>query len=942
MWKSRVPGTVPAIRPAQPVESDQEVRSPVSDTTTPDLTPELSAPYSTDLDELLDALSTRRDGLSAAEASQRLETHGPNRLPEPERPGVVARFLSHFRDVLIIVLLVAAALTAVLQEWIDTIVILGVVLVNATIGFVQEGRAEQAIEGIRRMLSARAVVRRDDEWVDVDAEEVVPGDVLRLSAGDRVAADVRLLSVTNLSIEESALTGESVPSGKEVTTLAADTPVGDRENMAFSGSIVAQGQGWGVVTATGSATELGRITTMISEVEAIETPLTRQMARFGKVLSAAILAMAVGLIGIGTLLHGLDVDGLLLAAISFAVAAIPEGLPAILTITLAIGVQRMARRNAITRRLNAVETLGSVTVICSDKTGTLTRNEMTARRVVTAGADYEVGGVGYAPEGEILADGDPVGDDLPPDLAPLIEVMGVCNDGRLVEGDDGWEVAGDPTEGAMLALAAKAGVDASAWQRRASVPFESEHKLMGTLEVAPDGRVEVLVKGAPERLLDRSAAQIGADGAQVPLDRAAWEEHAGEIARAGMRVLAAARRSADAEADRLELADLDEGLVFAGLVGIQDPPRPEAIEAIADCRRAGIRVKMITGDHADTAGAIGAEMGIGGEHAVVTGPELEAATDEELAELAVDRDVFARTSPEHKLRIVTALQAAGEVVAMTGDGVNDAPALKRADVGVAMGVKGSEATKEAAEIVLADDNFESIERAVEEGRTIYDNLRKSIMFILPTNGAQALVMLVAVVFGMELPLTPVQILWVNMVTAVTLALALAFEAGEPGLMQRPPRPPGGSILDREFLQRLVMVSVLMGGATVLMFLWTEASGHSLEFARTVALTTLVVAEVFYLFNARYLRAPSWPPAGVVGNRGVWVAIGVLAVLQLGFVYAPFMNTAFGSEPLALGDWLIPAIIGAAIFVVVEIEKAIVTRRSALTAEPALTAPSARS
>ncbi|MFN7148429.1 MAG: HAD-IC family P-type ATPase, partial [Microthrixaceae bacterium] len=852
-----------------------------------------------EMGEVFTATGSSPDGLTAEEAGRRLVAFGPNRLPEPARRGALVRFVSHFSDVLILVLIGAAVVTAVLQHWLDTAVIVAVVVINATIGFVQEGRAEQAIDAIRRMLSVRASVRRDGTWQEIDAQDVVPGDVVRLRAGDRVPADARLFEVATLSIEESALTGESLPSEKTTGAVDPDAPVGDRDDMAYSGCLVAQGHGLGVVTATGSTTEIGRINRMIAQVEAVQTPLTKQMSRFGSVLSVVILGLAVVLVFIGWTVHGDGPAALLMAAIGFAVAAIPEGLPAILTITLAIGVQRMARRNAITRRLDAVETLGSVTVICSDKTGTLTRNEMTVREVVTAAGTYQVTGIGYRPDGHLESEGQQVPELLPPSLDALVEVMAVCNDSTLAEVDGEWTVHGDPTEGALKVLSGKARFDVASHRRLAVVPFQSENKLMATLEVARDGRRHVLVKGAPERLLERCDRQLDETGRPEVLQREWWEQRARSLAAEGMRVLAAARRPADDATETLELGDLDDGLVFAGLVGILDPPRPSAIDSIEVCRGAGIRVKMITGDHAGTAGAIATEMGISSGGAAITGPEIEAASDDELVGLVGEHDVFARTSPEHKLRIVTALQRRGEVVAMTGDGVNDAPALKRADVGVAMGIKGSEATKEAAEIVLADDNFESIERAVEEGRTIYDNLRKSILFILPTNGAQSGVMLAAVVFGLDLPLTPVQILWVNMITSVTLALAFAFESAEPGLMQRAPRRPGGSIIDAAFLRRLVLVSLLMGGATITMFLATEATGRSVEFARTVALNTLVVSQVFYLFNSRFLRAPSRPPRSFRGNPAVWWAVGSLAVLQLTFVYAPFMHALFQSEPLPL-------------------------------------------
>ncbi|NLB06681.1 MAG: cation-transporting P-type ATPase [Desulfobulbaceae bacterium] len=882
--------------------------------------------HSLPAETILAELATSTAGLARDEAKRRLKDVGPNRLPPPPRESLLKRFFKHFHDLLIYILLAAGFVTAVLGHWVDTGVILGVVCINAIIGFLQEGKAEEALQGIRKMLSVKAHVRRDRQWGEIDAGTLVPGDIVRLRSGDRVPADLRLLEAANLRIEESALTGESVPSSKKIDPADEDAGIGDRHCLAYSGTMVTAGHGVGVVGATGPNTELGRISTMISEVQRLETPLTREMRRFGTVLSIAILTLALVMVVVGRLLHGYGISELFLAAIGFAVAAIPEGLPAILTITLALGVQRMARRNAITRKLNAVETLGSVTVICSDKTGTLTRNEMTARHVVTRAGRFDVEGTGYAPEGSISLDGRDATLEDHGSLQALVEVMAVCNDAEL-RGEEGvWSVLGEPTEGALRTLAQKTVFDETSYDRLAVVPFESDNKFMATLNRLPGGGRRILLKGAPDRLLDRSTHQLEADGTIVPLDRAVWEERIEALGAEGLRVLAAARREVEEETDTLAVEDVQADMVFLGLVGIIDPPRPEAIEAIRSCRQAGIRVVMITGDHAGTASAIAREMGISDDGRAVTGAELEAATDEQLQELVKGTVVFARTSPEHKLRLVKALQANGEVVAMTGDGVNDAPALKRADVGVAMGIKGTEATKEAAEIVLADDNFQSIERAVEEGRTIYDNLRKAILFILPTNGAEGLVMLAAVTFGLVLPLTPVQILWVNMVTAVTLAVALAFEPAEADVMARPPRRSDAPILDGYFLWRIFFVSVLIGGATIAVFLVGKENGLSLELARTLAVNTLVFGQLFYLFNSRHLRTSSLRRDTLLANRVAWGAAVVLLWLQITYVYAPFMHTLFGSAPLAPWLWLIPVGIGAAVFFLVELEKKVVARR----------------
>ena len=891
---------------------------------------EVSQAYALSADAVLRALATDSAGLPSLEAARRLAEVGPNRLPEPPREHPVLRFLRHFDDVLIYILLAAAVLKAVLSDWVDFWVILVVAVVNAVIGFVQEGRAEQALEGIRTMLSMHAHVRRDGAWVEVEADEVVPGDVVRVRSGDRVPADVRLIEAVNLRVEESALTGEAVPSAKSVFPVKSDAGVGDRSSMLFSGTLVAGGNGLGVVTATGPDAEIGRIQTMIAEVETFETPLTRELTTFGKRLSALILGLAAVMVVIGQALHDFEVPELISAAIGFAVAAIPEGLPALVTITLALGVQQMARRNAITRRLTAVEALGSVTTICSDKTGTLTKNEMTVRHVVTQRGRYDVQGLGYEPTGEVTLDGTqvpPIGAGAPPDLAALVTVMGLCNDAQVVEEDGRWRVLGEPTEGALSTLARKAGLSVKGHERLAVVPFESEHKYMATLDRVPDGDVVVLLKGAPDRLLDRSSAQGRADGSTEPLDRAFWEGEVDALSGQGLRVLAAASRPAP-DASTLDHDAVAAGMTLLGVVGIVDPPRPDAVAAIATCHAAGIAVKMITGDHAGTASAIGREMGLvrGEDAPVITGTELEASTNEQLKGIVARYDVFARTSPEHKLRIVKALQANGQVVAMTGDGVNDAPALKRSEVGVAMGIKGTEATKEAAELVLADDNFSSIEYAVEEGRRIYDNLQKSVVFLLPTNGAQSLVILVAVLLGLTLPLDPVQILWVNMVTAVTLSLALAYEPAEADIMSRPPRRPGASMIDPSLLAQVLFVSLLIGAATLMAFEIARSWDLSLAASQTMAVNTLVLAQATYLFSTRFLRQSSLRVDTLTTNPVVWISVAALVVVQAVFVYAPFMHSWFGSAAVGPREWLLPLGLALAVFLLVEVGKAVARSR----------------
>lgn len=869
------------------------------------------------------ALRADDAGLTGSDAAARLEAVGRNVLPEPARTPAWLRFLGHFNDTLIYILLAAAAIKAIMGDWLDFWVIMSVAIINAVIGHVQEGRAEKALAGIRGMLSADASVRRDGGWTTIPAAELVPGDIVRLAPGDKVPADLRLTQAHQLRIDEAALTGESVPSSKQVDPVAATAGVGDRTSMVFSGTIVSAGQGRGIVTGTGAGTEIGKIQALVGDAGSLATPLTKQLAAFGKVLTLVILGMAVVMLLIGKYLHGMELGELTSATIGFAVAAIPEGLPALVTITLAIGVQQMARRRAITRKLPAVETLGSVTTVCSDKTGTLTKNEMTVRRIITPLGRYKTTGLGYQPVGEVLGPDGVVASGG--DLAALLSVGTLCNDAHIVDGPDGWMLVGEPTEGALKVAALKGGAGAEGTRRIGVVPFDSEHKFMATLNESPDGARAILVKGAPDRLLERSLTQRGADGS-APLDRTFWEQAVDELSAQGLRVLAGARKPT--RAPGVEMDDLRD-LEFLGLWGILDPPRPEAVEAIADCHAAGIRVKMITGDHAGTALAISREMGLVGAEGdvrVLTGGELEALSQEQLKDVVRDVDVYARTSPEHKIRIVRALQSHGEVVAMTGDGVNDAPALTRADVGVAMGIKGTEATKEAAEIVLADDNFATIRSAIREGRRIYDNLRKSVVFILPTNGAQSLVILIAVVFGLTLPLTPVQVLWVNMVTAVTLSLALAYEPAEAGIMTRPPRRPGGSIISLRELGFVLTVSLLIGGATLAIFGLVVAAGHDVDYARTEAVTMLALGQLAFLFNCRFLSRSSLTPEILRGNRVIWWSALALVVLQLIYTYVPFMNTLFDSRPLAAQDWLLPLALSIVIFLVVEVLKWLRRRR----------------
>lgn len=863
-------------------------------------------------------------GLSAAEADRRMQAHGPNRLPEPPQRSAVLRFLAHFNNVLIYVLIGAAVVTAALQHWIDTGVILMVVVVNAVIGFVQEGRAELAMTAIRGMLAPRAAVLRDGRRVGVDAADLVPGDIVLIEAGDRVSADLRVIEARSLKVEEAILTGESVPVDKSAGPVAKDAALGDRTSMLFSGTLVAAGTGRGVVVATGADTQIGKISGMLSEVQTLTTPLVRQMDIFARWLTLFILLIAAILLVYGYFVSHLPFSDLFMAIVGLSVAAIPEGLPAVLTITLAVGVQAMARRNAIVRRLPAIETLGSVSVICSDKTGTLTRNEMMAATLVASEHFYSVGGNGYSPEGAVRWREADAHLDEHLVLMEFARAAGLCNDSVLHEHVDGWRVEGDPMEGALMALAGKITGHGSepfqSWCRTDEIPFDAGHRYMAVLHHDHDGTARIHVKGAPEEVFAMCPQQRASHGGREPLDSAHWHRAVDELAAEGQRVIAVATRSAPGETEALSEADLRGELILIGLIGLIDPPRAEAVDAVAECHRAGIRVKMITGDHGATARAIAERIGLQNHDRVLTGADIEAMDATELAEAAVNTDIFARTSPAHKLRLVTALQSRGLTVAMTGDGVNDAPALKRADAGIAMGQKGSEAAKEAAELVLADDNFASIAAAVREGRTVYDNIKKVISWTLPTNAGEALTIVVALFAGMALPITAVQILWINLITAVTLGLALAFEPSEPGTMRRPPRPRHEPLLTGELIWHIVLVSTLFLVAVFGIYAYAIDKGYAQALAQTMAMNTLVVLEIFHLFFIRNIHGTSLTWAAAKGTKIVWACVITVTAAQFAITYIPLLQAVFGTQGVPLLDGLLIVSAGAVFFALIETEK----------------------
>ncbi len=870
-------------------------------------------------EEALRALEATAQGLSSEEAARRLALAGRNALPEAARRHPLLRLAAQFNNALIYFLLFAAVAAAVLGHIVDAAVIVAVVIVNAFIGFVQEGKAEAALEAMRRMISPRASVLRDGRRQTVAVEALVPGDLVLVEAGDRVPADLRLVRARGLLVDEALLTGESVAAQKSEQAAPADAPLGDRQGMAYSGTLVAAGQGTGVVVATGLRTEIGRISSLLQSVEQLSTPLLRQIDRFAVRFTWFAFVVAALVFAFAVWVRHYSWAEALIAVVALAVGAIPEGLPAVITITLAIGVRRMAARNAVIRRLPAVETLGATSVICSDKTGTLTKNEMTATRVVAGAHQVAVSGAGYDPEGVLEAVGH---DDDAAAIAavePLLRCGLLCNDAQLQRRDGAWIVEGDPMEGALVALAMKTGLNPeharAEWPRLDEIPFDAAHRYMATLQRGPGGEVLAFVKGAPETVLGMAGAP----------DREAWTARIAEAASAGERVLGFGCKRLPEGTARLAMADVAEGVEFLGIVGFIDPPREEAIRAVAECRAAGMEAKMITGDHAATAAAIARQLRLAPEPLVVTGAELDAMDEESFAESARRSTVFARTSPEHKLRIVRALQSGGAVVAMTGDGVNDAPSLKQADVGVAMGIKGTEAAKEAAEMVLLDDNFASIVNAVHEGRTVYDNIRKVIAWTLPTNGGEALTVIAAIAFGFTLPVSAVQILWINLVTSVTLGLVLAFEPAEPGVMRRPPRPQGAPLLSGFLVWRVVLVSLLFLGAGLGVFFHALARGDDLETARTLVVNTIVVMEIFYLFNVRYLHMSSMTLRGALGTPAVLVALGVIVLAQLAFTYAPFMQHWFATRPVALADGAMIVAIGAAMMLLLEGEKWLLRR-----------------
>jgi len=872
--------------------------------------------------------SDLQKGLTSAEVKRRQEKFGPNQLTAARRASALKRFLLQFAQPLMYILLIASGVTFFLGEFVDSAVIFGVTFVNAIVGFLQESKAEKAIEALSKMVLTEATVRRDGSKRRIPSVELVPGDVVLLRSGDKVPADLRLFHVRSLQVDESALTGESVPVEKHATVLPSDTVLADRKNLAFAGALVTYGQAEGMILSIGNQTETGRIARLIREATDLTTPLTRKIAQFSKLVLWVILGLAAMTFAIGVARGEKAVD-MFMAAVALAVGAIPEGLPAAVTITLAIGVSRMAKRRAIIRKLPAVEALGSTTVICSDKTGTLTENQMTVQQIFAGGKFYDVTGSGYEPLGEVLEQGQRAALDHHAGLRETLLAGLLNNDSQLVRDGDRLKVEGDPTEAALISAAQKSGLvldeTHSAHPRLDVIPFESEHQFMATLHGRGEGKPRVIYKkGSVERLLERCTLSLRDDGQLAPVDADSVRTAVEQMAAKGLRVLAFARREVAHDHHELHHDHVKEGLTFLGLQGMIDPPRAEAIVSVRKCQEAGIQVKMITGDHALTARSIAQQLGLkgggNGELLAVTGRELEKVSDADLPELTERTAVFARVAPEQKLKLVRALQTRGHIVAMTGDGVNDAPALKQADIGVAMGITGTDVAKGAADMLLTDDNFASIEAAVEEGRSVFDNLTKFIIWTLPTNAGEALILLTAIILGTSLPALPVQLLWINMVTAILLGLMLVFEPKERDLMLRPPRDPKLPIITFPLFMRTGLVTLLMLAGAFGAFLWEQnVRGKDLVEARTTVVNVIVMVEVFYLLNCRSLLHSMFY-VGLWSN--LWIFAGIASMLgaQLLFTHAPVMNRLFHTAPLDAASWLYVFGVGLASYCVVEFEK----------------------
>jgi magnesium-transporting ATPase (P-type) len=883
-----------------------------------------NAPHATSTEEIIVRLASNKDGLSHEEASRRFHQFGPNTLPSAKPIPAWRRLVKQVQNIMIYVLAGSMFVSLGLQHFVDAGVIFAVIIANTLVGFIQEGKAESALRAIMSMTQTKCLVIRDGELFSLDGTQLVPGDVVMLQAGDKVPADLRIISSKDFYCDESSLTGESVPSEKSTTAVLLDTPLAERNCMAYMGTLVSSGSAHGLVCQTGANTEIGKVSTMVKTIATEPTLLQVQIQTFAKGLTVIIILAAVTTIAIGVGLYNYDIATLFQAAIAIAVAAIPEGLPAIVTIVLAVGVQRMARKNALMRRLPSVEVLGSVDIICTDKTGTLTANAMTARRLVGADHNFHIHGEGYEPEGEIHGNDE----DSSPSHAALLNqtalVALLCNDSSIqppsLTSSD-WTVSGDPTEAALLVFAFKHGFAKEQvlrdWPRVDEIPFSSDARYMATLHHNHDGQHLLAVKGAPDRMIEFCDQQFGVQGAE-PLNTEYWQTQMDDLASQGMRVLALAYRD-DIDGMSLSHQDVEQHLTLLALIGLNDPPRAEVRESIQQCHSAGIQIKMITGDNPITALAIAKELGMNADE-VMTGAELDQQSPEQLADSAERCHVFARTSPANKLQLVNALRSRNHTVAMTGDGVNDAPALRQADIGVAMGKKGTDAARDAADFVLTDDNFSTITHAVAEGRSVYDNIVKAIIFILPTSLAESLVILAAILLGQLLPITPAQVIWINTITAITLALALAFERAEDDIMQRPPRSRSQPLITAALLWRTAFVGIGAAAIIFALFRYYLAQGASIEMARTVAVNALVMIEALYLLNCRFLRRSLFSFALFKGAMPSLLGILAVAIMQLGFTYWPVSQSIFELADIALHDWLMIILAVSPLILLVELEK----------------------
>ncbi|MBN2332824.1 MAG: HAD-IC family P-type ATPase [Deltaproteobacteria bacterium] len=886
--------------------------------------------YQQEVEGVLAALQTTANGLSGEEIGRRLQHYGPNQLQAEEQVKRFVIAVHQFKSPLIYILLIAALVTALLAEYVDTGVIMAVVILNGIIGYLQEFKAEESVRALKKMLVPRARVVRDGLEQEVDSSSLVPGDLVLLTSGNKVPADLRLMKTLQLRIDESMLTGESVPVDKLNAAISYDNlSPGDQLNMAFTGTTVVSGRARGIVVATGLQTALGRIAEEVREAAYVKVPLQMHLERFARRLAVVIVGMSLLVFLIG-LFHGISLAEMFIVAVATAVSAIPEGLPVAVTIALAIGVARMAKRQAIVRKLPAVETLGSTTVIGSDKTGTLTRNEMTVNRLFAGGHVYEMTGSGYEPSGELLCDALPV-DPLLAEHEPLRTLLRIgllCNESQLYREAEQYKVDGDPTEGALIVAAMKAGLAVEAEQQRyplvAMLPFESEYGYMATLHRQGEKKL-LFLKGAPEIVL----ARCGADSVGDIFDRQAVLQTAERFAGLGLRVLAMAAKEVAPDLEEPTHAMVDGGFLFAGLQGMIDPPRMEVQEAVAGCRRAGIKTIMITGDHAVTAVAVAGKLGIGGpDPQVLTGKQLEKMDDDELFNRLESVSVFARVTPQHKLRITHQLLRHGEVVAVTGDGVNDAPALKAAHIGIAMGRTGTDVAKEAADMVLVDDNFASIFAAVEEGRVVYDNIRKVTLFLVSCGFGELVAILATSLLGLPIPYNPAQILWLNLVTNGLQDVALAFEPGEPGVLLRQPRRPTEGIISPLMIRRIVIMGLIMAAGTVLMFFTYLRLGMALEKARTVALTTMVFFQFYQAANCRS-EEKSVFQLNPFGNPFLFYSLIAAFFAQLVVLYVPMFQWIFRTVPLTVGDMGLIILAATSIIVGVEMDKWRLNRRKNL-------------